>query len=1118
MLQLHTSRLRRSILVYLCATLVVGVFFSAAAAAAEERVHPTQLPQDYDYQVVLRDYLATLQESDFEVDLLPVEVDPETVTDLEELHKLWLLFGNWRGHGVSETKGLTLAADNFLLANIETDEGVMIRAGYSGFSPGFYIQPADTAWWARWDHPGNPYRGSREVLNRAFVVAAVDMIMLDHLHESGDHWVNNARRSDFLGGTMIWLTYVYWAIREDLSPEIREAYETGLGKFMDLFTEWGPTGVNDNMDMKANVALATLIETLPDSKIAEQARAYIKRNMNRVHPAGMIRDGGGLDASYNGIALVNIIWAAQIKHLPQLLEVTERMHDLKGHLTLPEPDGKTYFGPSHFSTRTGYGSPNDQWSLTYRDIAAAMLTDDALYLMAGGRKGRGPRSGFPEPDTMRAEVRIGIDYINNTLTASDDRFARWESGWWPGRINYAHDFYRPGFYADMVRLHEAEDPLLYPPFTRSEHRFIRVFPEPGMEGDWIRERDWDSFVSARFDDYGVIAYTGSTGSTRYMNFTGGGLSAFWTPEAGSVILGRTGNPVTKDRTRQTWADWRLWPTHALSGTTADGKAFSSARIRRRVSEVHYDTSEDYAHIHVAGPIGVRHDDGRTVEDGNVLGEVGFSRDMQFDNSGVIVESALYADGRDEITELYEILPLFLDDPQQQDSVPHQVSLFADGEWREATAEPLDGVKAVRVDRAKGGMLIVFEQPRQVRLSPEVWQDNYQSRARLRNLMIDLLRPEDENVHKVRYWIRPLEASGDQGKNAGDLMQKLSDPIPSSLGSDEFVSPQVRRLAVIAAAGQTEADMDVLRRALNDEDNEVRLTAVRSLPATGNDGLLLLRETLKANEDFATRHWAMEVMAEAGQLRYEELIKQIGPAILGDGDDSPSASEAILRWGMLADRLTWDFYQTLFRVDFDEEGYLPIQAELHGDAVLERVGDLGIAMRLPAERGGGDQMNALTLRSPIVGPSPEGAFTLELWIEPQPEALLQNSYLVDKWGAASIGKDYVIMLRSDTKGRLRLRASLGFGRNDNESLQSDWLDIPVDTWSHVALTYDGNGLIRLYLDREPVAEAKFENRGAIVGGGANLTIGDRTVAEHSNFVGKIAGVRIHNSDIMAPGQH
>ena len=66
---------------------------------------------------------------------------------------------------------------------------------------------------------------------------------------------------------------------------------------------------------------------------------------------------------------------------------------------------------------------------------------------------------------------------------------------------------------------------------------------------------------------------------------GGTLSAFWTSTAGSAILGRRGGmnaPGGKAFSFDRPDEWRNWPVHAVIGSTAGGKFFTSARIAEQV--------------------------------------------------------------------------------------------------------------------------------------------------------------------------------------------------------------------------------------------------------------------------------------------------------------------------------------------------------------------------------------------------------------------------------------------------------------------------------------------------------------------------------------------------------
>lgn len=115
--------------------------------------------------------------------------------------------------------------------------------------------------------------------------------------------------------------------------------------------------------------------------------------------------------------------------------------------------------------------------------------------------------------------------------------------------------------------------------------------------------------------------------------------------------------------------------------------------------------------------------------------------------GVAVQSGLNGDGKDSVVELCEILPLALFDPRVQtlrakdgrERMPHHRVLFQmeNGMLADASTDYTENVKAVLVERFSGKVRIQFASPQRVRLG-EVWQDDYQTRMQVRNLLIDLL--------------------------------------------------------------------------------------------------------------------------------------------------------------------------------------------------------------------------------------------------------------------------------------------------------------------------------------------------------------------------------------------
>ena len=663
-------------------------------------VQAATLPQAHPYQMVLRDYLANLREADFEVPLDRLVYDPAYFPTDDDRYRGWLFSGY-----VPTYAGLRLRPSYFTLQTIEGAGGVLMNLGQ--------VRPEGLAWWANWAYPGNPYYGSPAVKNRAFVAAAVDLMMLDAAHDLGLF-----RRSDFLGGTLIWLAYTYGGVRDNLPPEVQAAYEVGLRKFVDRLETWGPAGIMGDMDTFAVLGLAYTAQALGDAEIEERGKAYARNHLARfLHPAGYIDHGAGFDASYNGIGLYFMTWATLATGWDFLADGLQKMSRLKAYLTLPEPDRTYFFGPSHFSTSTSADSPNDQWEFSPpRDIGAAMSAHDALYMAFGGRSRRPWAWAVPDTAAMVQAVQRSINTINAALTPLAATATPWQETHWSSAINYAHDYYPPGFYEQLKTLRDQPVPELQPPFLR--------------EGSFIHNFE-DTFLVAKFADYGVIIHTGRLSWWEGLTgFGGGALSAFWTPQAGPVLLGRRRGYQHDNPDR--WDEFRIWPTHALSGRTPGGKVFTSARFKFPSKE--YTVEESRAVVSVSGMIG----DEFTAEDRCLRGDVRYNRRFVVEPEGLTVESTLTSDGQDLATELYETIPVFLRDGRYPGEVPFYIWFEVGGQWVEATGDLYENVRRVQVGRFGGTIRIEFDEPQRLRLSPSEWSDTYQSRAICRNILVDLL--------------------------------------------------------------------------------------------------------------------------------------------------------------------------------------------------------------------------------------------------------------------------------------------------------------------------------------------------------------------------------------------
>jgi hypothetical protein len=167
--------------------------------------------------------------------------------------------------------------------------------------------------------------------------------------------------------------------------------------------------------------------------------------------------------------------------------------------------------------------------------------------------------------------------------------------------------------------------------------------------------------------------------------------------------------------------------------------------------------------------------------------------------------------------------------------------------------------------------------------------------------------------------------------------------------------------------------------------------------------------------------------------------------------------------------------------------------LRGDARVVPDGKFGGC--LESFGGGADNdkpQGAMVKSAP--GLTPEGAFTLELWVKPKPEFVdFPTVFLIDKkyfHYAKDIPRancDYCLYVTRTGDGRP--------------------VELPVGEWRHVAFTYDGAGTCRFFVDAVGVGVTRHEGRLGVTAGPHPLVIGDRVGSVHNGFPGFIDQVRL-----------
>ena len=653
------------------------------------------LPQDHPYQVVLRSFLGSLKESDFVIEQKPG--GPGPAPDVERRYLDWLPGRHQEILAIKEPPA------DFLLSSIESVKQIMQPGGFGAAR----LAKADTE--GRFTNP-------RAMRLRDFVVSTIDLIMLDHLHESPEGAF--ARRSDNLGGSLIMLAYAYREAKQELPPEVREAYEAGLRKMIARQMEWGPKSMHVNMELFAPVGLTYAAQALDDPEISKAARIYVEKlfsDEKYYNPAGFFIEDGGFDSTYNGISRFFCTWAALLTDWDFIKKALDQSFKLRAYLSLPDPPvsrntrgDRLLFGPCHFNSRTSGDSSADQWGYKDRNYGAAMLTDYALPLVE-----------WPdEADLIRSEAML-----KKVEEGDAPRLQPWKENHWI-RSDLTTEYTRKDFFEYVSSLRKQNSPLLKHPFE-----------QPGK----FVERFGDIFVVAKFDHFGLILFTGFVPSDfegKARGFGGGNLSAFWTQETGPVILGRSRG--FQGTTPDLPVDWRVRPVHAIGGQTTNGKIFTSTRCLRPTADI--QTGPDSFAVTIEGFMGTN--PSRIA----LRGKIPYKRSFKGDNNGLEIEASVKIETPEEIGELCEIIPFFMRDNRfhqaEKNTLPKfSIEFKTDSGWMDATVETTKSVEAIRVMRFEGTIEIQFEKPLSAHLSPEEWVDDNQSRVVCRNVLIDFPRGE-----------------------------------------------------------------------------------------------------------------------------------------------------------------------------------------------------------------------------------------------------------------------------------------------------------------------------------------------------------------------------------------
>ena len=673
------------------------------------------IPQNHEWQIQLWNWVKSKSLADFEVELTGLTFneswfEQDGAYNDDAVHRLWLTCENL-GRYIVKNNGLRIVPEHFLSSSIEKDGSVFMKLDE-------LVEPAALAWIYSWNYEGNPHYQQEEVANRALVACAVDMIMAyDHFIEGNLQSISQSVASAFA----TW-AYVYDTLGENLDTDTKLAYEFGLSEFFSTIEQQGPTGTQADLDLPGILGMFYTAQRVPGlTGIAEEyARSFMADYFNE---AGYIDHGGGFDPSYNGISIHYLVWAAHVTGYDFLIEALDKIHDLKSHLTFPEPtDDPVNIGkvlsPSSFATSNTFGSCDDQYWSYGRDVAASMLTDNAAYLRYDYRnidEWRQP-FGLKPVETMLEDLRRWI--VDRPITTSDPYSKTWITPleiempkWQVSRHleipQMEWDAYPDGFYNNCCLVPDS----IHHGFGACIN-FIKRF------GD-----EFVIFRKGEYSNFGGAIHTGGLSwwddSTKLPGL-GGGVCALWARETGTVMLGKNrGYPGSNP---DTWQSIEQWAVNHIWGYK-DEVPHSSARNRGQIVTTIIDG--DSAMVKAEGYM--------YTPDGD---------------SGVLYR-ATYSIGKEltcswqfegELDDAYVSLPIYANDTT--------LSYKVGGKWQ---FDPGGMVEAIAIHRNGSAVLVELENARQITLGA-LWVSTYQGNDTILPVHIDVnnggLRYTVSGPHKL----------------------------------------------------------------------------------------------------------------------------------------------------------------------------------------------------------------------------------------------------------------------------------------------------------------------------------------------------------------------------------
>lgn len=554
------------------------------------------LPDDYWWQRVLRAWLDTHIQSDFDVTLTSV---PDVIASMTD-EEIWnaMVVGENRGFNSPNTKGFRVNSSHFTLSSIESGSQINMKIGRGDF-----FEPQAIAFYAYWENPLNVHYDDDTLYRRALVGTAVDSIMgIDSMYNGG------STRSDYVGGYMAKWAITYWLYKNHpgTAPSIGIDSNVDLAFLETISLTWdiikdGGGGGNGGADLEAfQLKAAPYVYDLGLITKAEYIRRVsyvISVITNPQGGFGWYHDHGGgteiaIDMSYEGImtsfmaeaaisefmlvpnvSLIKDALKRSYEFMSNMLSI-EQEKDNGGEHLHANADFGTIYGPSHFNTGSA-GIPDSQWSHPMKRWEASYLFDDVRWQIHGYHNSpyyvnqkkvlsRDDMINVWGVSTWRTAVNTTAGAGGNDwITADSSTPAVWSASHWMNRLPMLAVHRVIGWWSGLWDYDQngTDEALLKPPCLR--------------DADYTKY--YAHMMTAKLGNLQTVVHMGPVVSEWAGDPSAlrGGVSSWYIKDVAPFVMGvGTGG---QSNPADNWSNVDEWAVNTICGITSTG-AFSEARF------------------------------------------------------------------------------------------------------------------------------------------------------------------------------------------------------------------------------------------------------------------------------------------------------------------------------------------------------------------------------------------------------------------------------------------------------------------------------------------------------------------------------------------------------------